>query len=151
VPEGDGYDASKQDELSKKGEYSSKNKLQPHRKAESKGYKGVKITGNGGLTFANTEYLYPTENGQSNIVNIHLTGSRRADFQLANEKAGLSHAIPKGKEAPAGYVWHHVDDYNPETGTATLELVISGAHRATYPHKGSVSQYEKYTGKKYKR
>ncbi|MFD2580578.1 HNH endonuclease [Novosphingobium colocasiae] len=50
-----------------------------------------------------------------------------------------------------GYVWHHVDDFNAATHSATLELVTIGAHRATYPHMGSVAQYERYFDVKYKR
>lgn len=42
-----------------------------------------------------------------------------------------------------GYTWHHVDDFDPETGSTTMQLVKREAHEATFPHGGSVSQYEK--------
>ena len=48
------------------------------------------------------------------------------------------------------YTWHHVDNYNPKTGKATLELVETPAHVATLPHKGSVGQYQDYHGIVYK-
>ena len=48
------------------------------------------------------------------------------------------------------YTWHHLDDFNPETGECTMQLVLSDAHVATYPYKGSVSQYEKYYNVEYK-
>jgi hypothetical protein len=77
-------------------------------------------------------------------VEIEFTGSRRADFKLANKRGGFA-------EEPSGYMWHHVDDFNPQNGTSSLELVDKEAHRATYPHAGSVSQYEKFHGISYKR
>ncbi|MDE7201544.1 MAG: HNH endonuclease [Lachnospiraceae bacterium] len=55
------------------------------------------------------------------------------------------------RETPkAGYVWHHVDDYDVRTGMATLQLVKISAHDATKSHAGSVKQYEVDTGVKYK-
>jgi hypothetical protein len=119
--------------------------------AARKGYYGVETTPNGGPTFANTDYLYPVEPWQQNVVSIPLTGSYRADFKAANEQAGLTDYVPPGYEAPPGYVWHHVDDYESSTGRATLELVEKGAHDAVIPHRGSVSQYEEYNDVTYKR
>jgi RHS repeat-associated protein len=122
-----------------------------HGLAAEKGFPGIGVTARGGPTLSGTPYLYPAGEGQQNIVNLVLTGSRRADFAAANEAAGLAGVVPKGKESPAGYVWHHADDYDPISGAATLELGSTGAHRATYPHSGSVSQYEQATGIPYKR
>jgi uncharacterized Zn-binding protein involved in type VI secretion len=116
----------------------------PAARASLKGYPGVGTTKNGGPTFAGTKYMHPSGKGQSNVAEITLTGSRRADFKAANEMAGF-------KDTPDGYTWHHVDDFNPATGKSTMELVETGAHRATYPHSGSVAQYEKFNGVTYKR
>ncbi|MBC9876347.1 HNH endonuclease [Bradyrhizobium sp. INPA01-394B] len=77
-------------------------------------------------------------------MKIKPTGSRRDDFNLANED-GKFPGIPKG------YMWHHVDDFDPTSGEATLELIPREAHRAALPHAGSVAQYEKHHGVKYKR
>lgn len=82
--------------------------------------------------------------GQKNIVTIKLQGSYYQDFKEANRLAGFS-----GAKAPKDYTWHHLDDFNPETGEATMQLVETRAHEATYPHAGSVSQYEKLHGVDY--
>jgi hypothetical protein len=73
-----------------------------------------------------------------------VTGSRKKDYELANEEGGFANR-------PKGYIWHHVDDFDPQTGESSLELIKEGAHVATYPHAGSVAQYEKHHGIRYKR
>lgn len=99
-----------------------------------------------GPDFAGTSYLKTDlAPGQQNIVKIKLQGSRYQDFKEANRLAGFG-----GAEAPEGYTWHHVADYDAATGEATMQLVDKAAHRATYPHKGSVYQYEQATGNVYK-
>lgn len=122
----------------------TKVRLSPASWAAKKGYAGVGTTANGGPTFAATEHLYPAAQGQRNIVKIELTGSRRGDYRLANEEG-------KFPEIPVGYMWHHVDDFDPKTGMASLELVHQDAHWATLPHAGSVAQYKKHHGVRYKR
>ena len=78
---------------------------------------------------------------QQNAVNLKMTGSRRLDFKAPNEAAGLQDLVLPGADSPRGYSWHHVDDFNSATGTSTLKLVESGAHNATFPHKGSAYQW----------
>jgi hypothetical protein len=116
----------------------------PASRASEKGYSDISTTLNGGPTLAGSDHLYPAGEGQRSVVKIKLTGSRRADKKLANELGGFT-------EAPDGYMWHHVDDFDPATGTSSLELVKNHAHRATYPHSGSVAQYQRFHGKPYKR
>lgn len=122
----------------------NKVRLSPASWAASKGYSGVGTTAKGGPTFVATEHLYPAAQGQRSIVKIKLTGSRRADSDLANEEG-------KFTVTPHGYMWHHVDDFEPLTGEASLELLKKGAHWATIPHAGSVAYYEKHHGIKYRR
>lgn len=112
--------------------------------AAASGYPGIGTTANGGPTFVDTPYLYPVAEGQLNVVDIPLTGSRRGDVKAANAMAGFA-------RTPKDYAWHHVDDFNPATGTSSLELVEKGAHKATNPHRGSVAQYETFFGIRYKR
>lgn len=76
--------------------------------------------------FSGTSYLYKATGNQKNIVQVKLTGSLADDFAAANKAAGLS-----GK--PTGYTWHHLDDYNPSTGMATLQLVETKVHIKTVP------------------
>jgi RHS repeat-associated protein len=95
-----------------------------------------------GVNFAGSDALYPAGPGQENIVKIKMQGSRGRDFTEANKRAKLD-------GTPSGYTWHHVDDFNPRTGTCTMQLVTTEAHEATFPHRGSVSQFEKKFGVKY--
>jgi hypothetical protein len=124
---------------------------QHHKRAAEKGFPGVETTPNGGPTFKNSDFLFPTGPGEKNVVEIELTGSRRADFRKANEMAGVGKYVRPGADAPSDYTWHHVDDYSSDSGTGTLELVQRKAHKATLPHKGGVAQWEEETGLKYKR
>jgi hypothetical protein len=116
----------------------------PASRAAEKGFHGIGTTPNGGPTFVGTEHLYPAGPGQRSVFKMPLTGSRKADVALANEMGGFA-------DPPKGYRWHHVDDFDPQTGESTLELITKEAHEATYPHAGSVSQWEKFHGRPYKR
>jgi hypothetical protein len=113
--------------------------------AAEKGYPGIGRTAEGGPDFAGTDYLYPAAEGQLNSVTIKLTGSYTGDFDMANTQAGFTDGTPKG------YTWHHVDDFDPTTGLATVQLVQRDAHMATYPHIGGVAQYEGYYNVEYGR
>jgi hypothetical protein len=122
-------------------------------RAAMKGYPGVGTTRNLGPTFEGTSYLYPAGKGQQNIVSIKLTGGRRADGWAAAAEAGLVGKVTLSRDtgAPVGYTWHHVDNFNRSTGTATMQLVKTGAHNATNPHGGSVAQYQRAYGVTYGR
>ena len=78
-----------------------------------------------------------------NTVKIKLTGDRSSDFTRAYKEAGIT------KADATGYTWHHVADFNPETGECTMQLVKTEAHIASLPHKGAVSQFEKEFGVEY--
>ena len=116
-------------------------KYNPYEKAISKGYKKVKRTANGGVSFQGTEYIY-YHNGQEARKVIQATGNRNNDFKMANQAMGLS-------ETPDGYVWHHLDDYNVEKNTITMELVMDEAHNASKPHSGGCAQYDSVNGPTY--
>ncbi|WP_324698681.1 HNH endonuclease [Geobacillus sp. FSL W8-0032] len=120
-------------------------KITSAERAAAKGFPGIKTTKNGNPDFAGTEYLYPVEEGQLNIVKIKMTGSRSGDFLEANKAAGFAGT---GRKSPhPDYTWHHLDDFDPETGTTTMQLVRRDVHQATFPHYGSASQYDEYYGK----
>ena len=59
-------------------------------------------------------------NGQEARKVIQATDNRNNDFKMANQAMGLL-------ETPDGYVWHHLDDYNVEKNTITMELVMDEA------------------------
>ncbi|KJH79204.1 type IV secretion protein Rhs, partial [Pseudomonas fluorescens] len=96
-----------------------------------------------GVDFTGSSDLFPTTGSQKNIVTIKMQGARGRDFTQAFKEAGIS------KKAAKDYTWHHVDDFNPKTGTTTMQLVKTTAHEATFPHGGSVAQYEKHFKVKY--
>ncbi|MBT2298676.1 RHS domain-containing protein [Pseudomonas fluorescens] len=96
-----------------------------------------------GVDFTGSSDLFPTTGSQKNIVTIKMQGARGRDFTQAFKEAGIS------KKTATGYTWHHVDDFNPKTGTTTMQLVKTAAHEATFPHGGSVAQYEKHFKVKY--
>ncbi|MGE6365210.1 WXG100 family type VII secretion target [Bacillus paramycoides] len=121
-------------------------KLTPAERAAKKGFPDIKTSPNGGPDFKDTPYLYPVKEGQKNIVPIKMTGNRQKDFKAANEAAGFPEA---GRKSPdKKYTWHHFDDFDPETGTCTMQLAYRKAHEATLPHLGSCAQYEEYHGVK---
>jgi hypothetical protein len=78
-------------------------------------------------------------------VQIPYTGSRMLDYQAANRAAGLGDSM----RAPAGFVWHHLDDYNALTNTGTMQLVDQAAHMANAPHIGGVAQWVEWMGVPY--
>ncbi len=96
-----------------------------------------------GVDFTGSSELFPVNNSQSNIVKIPMQGSRGRDFTQSFKAAGIARKDAKG------YTWHHVDDFDPNTGYTTMQLVKREAHEATFPHGGSVSQYEKHFGVEY--
>ena len=49
----------------------------------------------------------------------------------------------------SGYTWHHVHDFNSNTGKSTMELVTTAAHQASLPHKGSAGQFADHFGVEY--
>lgn len=114
----------------------------PYERAVAKGVQGVTETKNGGVSFAESDSLYVTDDGKKAIVSIEATGNRTKDFDAANKEM-------KFDETPEGYVWHHVDDYDVEKGTITLELVEDEAHNESKPHSGGCAQYDAVNGPSY--
>jgi RHS repeat-associated protein len=94
------------------------------------------------VDFSGSPDLYPTTGAQQNIVEITMQGSRTRDFTQANKAAGFT-------KTPDDFTWHHVSDFNPETGKTTMQLVSRSAHEATYPHAGSADQFAKHFGVQY--
>ena len=113
----------------------------PSNRVINKGYKNVIKTPNGGVSFSDSDYIHKINDAKTK-TQIEATGSRNGDFDVANAKFGF-------KEVPDGYVWHHVDDYNVEKNTFTLELVRGDAHNAAKPHLGACAQYDAVHGPSY--
>ncbi len=111
--------------------------------AEEKGYPGIKTTEKGNPDFSESDYLY--DGDADSIVTIELQGTRQRDFTEAGRQAGLE----PPSDVPEGYTWHHMDDFDPDTGTSTMQLVETEAHEATFPHRGSVAQYVDHHGEGY--
>jgi len=92
----------------------------------------------GGVDFTGSPDLFPVKGNQLNIVEITMQGARGRDFTEAFKLAGIS------KADATGYTWHHLNDFDPVSGKTTMQLVTTSAHEATFPHAGSVSQFEKH-------
>ncbi len=110
-------------------------------KLEELGYSGVRVTENGGLDYSNSNALYSNE-GVNPIIKIEYSGDYLTDFESASRQALGQKSTPKG------YVWHHLDDYDPVTNTGTMQLVEAPAHRGIL-HNGGVSQYKAATDNSY--
>nr|WP_319636792.1 RHS repeat-associated core domain-containing protein [Paraburkholderia caribensis] len=113
----------------------------PLQKLADRGFSGVIKNDNGGLDYSGSNALYD-KNGVNPIQTITYSGDYGTDFQNASMSA-LGQ-----KSTPRGYVWHHVDNYNPETNTGTMQLVKQEAHTGIQ-HAGGVSQYQAATGQPY--
>ncbi|EFF0799179.1 RHS repeat-associated core domain-containing protein [Escherichia albertii] len=117
--------------------------VDPIAKLEDRGYTGVTRTSGGGLDYSNSNALYNKRPGVSPKVTIEYSGDYEVDYQRANARAGLNQV-----STPRGYVWHHLDDYDPVTNTGTMQLIEKQAHSGI-SHNGGVSQYKAATGKEY--
>lgn len=73
-----------------------------------------------------------------NTIIIKLTGDRSSDFTRAFSASGVS------KSYAIRYTWHHVADFNPQTGETTIQLVKTSTHEVHLPHKGSAGQFADY-------
>ena len=93
--------------------------------------------------YSGTIYLHPLNQGQT--IRITMTGRRGGDFSNADQ--AMKRLFPTYTK-PTGYTWHHMDDFDPQTGTCTMQLVQSSAHQGTgvtgMQHSGSVAQWKSY-------
>ncbi|WP_260434957.1 RHS repeat-associated core domain-containing protein [Burkholderia sp. Bp8992] len=96
-----------------------------------------------GVDFSGSPDLFPATEGQRNILEITMQGSRSRDFVQAFKEANNS------KADVTGYTWRHLNDFNPETGRTTMQLVKAQAHIGTFPHAGSADQFAKHFGVAY--
>ncbi|WP_444626871.1 RHS repeat-associated core domain-containing protein [Flavobacterium columnare] len=87
------------------------------------------------VDFAGHSDLFPVTGNQKNIVQIKLQGRRGQDFTQAFKEAGIKRSEAKN------YTWHHLHDFDSNTGTSTMQLILRTTHEANYPHKGSAGQF----------
>lgn len=121
-------------------EYNQKNRS--YERMIAAGYTDITKTSNGGISYENSKALYVTSDGRKASIRITATGNRNRDFDAANKALGL-------EETPDDYVWHHVDDYNVEDNTLTIQLVYDEVHGLSRPHAGACAQYDAVHGKTY--
>lgn len=90
------------------------------------------------------EHVYDVGGRRYDDIRIKMSGSREIDFQRAWEEAGLDqHTI--GQNSSRSYTWHHLDDYNPDSGECTMQLVLTPIHDVL-KHAGSVHMWELFWG-----
>ena len=87
------------------------------------------------------QYLFKKNGKTFHDIKIKMTGSRELDYELAFKQAGLD---PTEVDV-SRYVWHHLDDFDPETGTCTMQLVQKVAHDQVQ-HMGGVSLWKMFYG-----
>lgn len=117
----------------------------PLQRLADRSFTGVERNATGGLGYHNSNALYnntsrlkPDGTPVSAIVGIDYTVDYTQGFRDVSQ-AGFDL-----KSTPTGYTWYHVDDYNPETGEGTMQLVNTNAHQGIR-HVGGVSQYKQAT------
>lgn len=107
---------------------------------------GVKLfkSANGlSVDFSKTpKYLFGGKVSKKSVVRIKLKGTRTLDFKTAWKKAGFSKE--EILELADKFTWHHLDDFDPVTGEATMQLVDTFIHGKSRPHIGSVKQVMEY-------
>lgn len=103
--------------------------------------------GQTGLSPDLKSHAYTTESFTGE-VKIKMSGSRGVDEMLANK---LAKEISGLDPIPSGYVWHHLDDFDPLTLECTLQLISQNLHNDMIDaHIGSVRIWEKFFKVKYK-
>lgn len=116
-------------------------------RARKRGY-NLKASKNGGSPDYSIppgdQYLYGGSAGRKSVTRVQITGNRDADFKQAWEAIGITDR-KKQAEISELYVWHHVDDLDPDTLTGTMQLVLREAHEGI-PHTGSCSQLKELLG-----
>lgn len=113
------------------------------------GIKLVKSKNGLSVDFSKTpKYLFGGRKSSKSIVKIKLKGNRGLDNKVAWKKAGFNEK--QIEELDEIYTWHHMDDFDPVKGEATLQLVERSIHKKCTPHIGSVKQVEEFFNIKYK-
>ncbi len=84
---------------------------------------------------------------------IQMQGGRGRDFKAANANVGLNGQRGRPtqnahRDIHGDVTWHHAS-YDPATNTAKMQLVSTPDHQARLPHKGSVKDFEDFTGTTY--
>jgi hypothetical protein len=90
--------------------------------------------------YEGTSFLFKTMGNEKNIVRIKLTGNRAHDNKLAFELSG----IKPTDDILNNYVWHHMNDFDPNTGTCVMQLVEDSVHTFSKPHYGATSLVDYY-------
>ena len=89
---------------------------------------------------------YPAK--KKNNGKMERKGEGGRDVNQAYKEAGLwKKQAMEAKET--GYTWHKEREFETGKGKSTRKVVSRTGHEATYPHAGSVEQFEKHFGVKY--
>lgn len=90
------------------------------------------------------EHVFHLNGRRYDNIRIKMSGNRDVDFQRAWEAAGLDqHTV--GQHSSRSYTWHHLDDYDPDSGTCTMQLVLTPIHNVL-EHAGAVHMWELFWG-----
>jgi len=90
------------------------------------------------------EHVYHIGGRRYDNIKIKMSGNRDIDFQRAFEVAGIDQTTI-GQTSSRSYTWHHLDEYDPDTGMCTMQLVLTPIHDVL-DHAGSVHMWELFWG-----
>lgn len=124
--------------------YNGKN---PKEKAADNGFE-INETENGGADFSNTEYVYKTASGQEATAKIEMSGKRSQDTKALFDNLGISKE--EQKELLKDNKVFYLDDFDPDTGQCTIQLVDQEAYDIVKRYAGAQAQYNANTGVKYR-
>ncbi len=116
-------------------------------KAADKGFE-INETENGGADFANTKYLYKTDSGKEASIKIKMSGKKSQDREMLFDNLGISKE--KQKELLKKNSVFYLDDFDPDTGECTIQLVDRKAYDVVKNYAGAQAQYKANTNIKYK-
>ncbi|MCY6354524.1 HNH endonuclease signature motif containing protein, partial [Clostridium sp. ZS2-4] len=119
----------------------------PKEKAADNGF-NINETENGGADFAKTEYLYVTESGQEATVKIKMSGKKSEDAKMLFDNLGISKEEQKTLLTENRVFY--LDDFDPDTGECTIQIVDKDAYDVVKRYVGAQAQYKANTGIKYK-
>lgn len=90
------------------------------------------------------EHVYHVGGRRYDNIRIKMSGNRDIDFQRAWEAAGID-PDTVAQTSSRSFTWHHLDDFNPNTGECTMQLVLTPIHQVL-EHAGSVHMWELFWG-----
>ena len=118
----------------------------PKEKAADNGFE-INETENGGADFKDTDYIYTLDSGKQASTHIKMSGSKSQDTKELYKKLGISEEEQEVLEE--NYRVYYLDDFDPDTGECTIQLVDRDAADIVKNYAGAQAQYKANNHVKY--